>query len=239
MPTLPFLKMLAGHDPDLAFVGRQHAGAIGADQPRLRAGQRALDPDHVEHRNALGDGDDQRHFGVDRLEDRVRGERRRDVDHAGGGAGLRDRFVRPCRTPAGRDARAALPRRDAADHLRAVGERLLGVEGAGLTGHPLGDDLGVAVDEDAHASARLPSICLQATSSSFTASTLTLKFSRAVVVELDLDDLLDAAGADHARHADVEVVDAILAGECAAQGRTRFLSFKKLSAIAIALVAGA
>ena len=64
------LEDVARHDPDLALVGRQHAGAIGADQPRLRAVQRALDLDHVEDRNALGDGDDQRHFGVDRLEDR-------------------------------------------------------------------------------------------------------------------------------------------------------------------------
>src|SRR5437763_11842263 len=71
----------------------------------------------------------------------------------------------------------------AADHLRAVGERLLRMERAGLAGHPLGDDLGALVDEDAHAtasSARLLSICLQASSSSLTASTLTLKFSRAV-----------------------------------------------------------
>src|SRR5689334_17760927 len=76
----------------------------------------------------------------------------------------------------------ALPRRHAADHLRAVSERLLRVEGAGLAGHPLGDDLRVPIDKDAHAtvsSARLLSICLQASSSSFTASTLTLKFSRA------------------------------------------------------------
>src|SRR4051812_25229246 len=77
----------------------------------------------------------------------------------------------------------ALPRSYAANHLRPVGQRLLSVEGAGFARHPLGDDLGVAVDENAHAtasSARLLSICLQATSSSFTASTLTSKFSRAV-----------------------------------------------------------
>jgi len=32
-----------------------------------------------------------------------------------------------------------------------------------------------------------------------------------VIVELDLDNPLDAAAADHHRHADIEVVDAILA----------------------------
>src|SRR3546814_15003588 len=44
----------------------------------------------------------------------------------------------------------ALAGRDAADHLRAVIERGLRMEAAGLPGHALGDDLGVLVDEDAH-----------------------------------------------------------------------------------------
>jgi hypothetical protein len=42
----------------------------------------------------------------------------------------------------------------------------------------------------------------------------------------ELDDALDAAGADHARHADIEVGDAVLAGEVRGEGRTRFLSFR-------------
>src|SRR3546814_3804904 len=46
--------------------------------------------------------------------------------------------------------RAALARRHAADHLRAIGQRLFGVESAGGTGHPLRDDLGILVDEDGH-----------------------------------------------------------------------------------------
>jgi hypothetical protein len=40
---------------------------------------------------------------------------------------------------------------DAGDHLGAViGQRLLGVEGAGLAGQALHDDLGVLVDNDGH-----------------------------------------------------------------------------------------
>jgi hypothetical protein len=73
---------------------------------------------------------------------------------------------------------AALPRGNAADHLRPVGKRLLRVERARFAGHPLGDDLGVTVDKDAHAgtaSERLLSIWRQASSSSFTASTQTSK----------------------------------------------------------------
>src|SRR5581483_2851915 len=77
---------------------------------------------------------------------------------------------------------AALPRGHAADQLRAVGERPFRMERARFAGHPLRDDLRIPLDENAHAtasSARLLSICLQASSSSFTASTLTSKFWRA------------------------------------------------------------
>src|SRR5687767_5021188 len=73
---------------------------------------------------------------------------------------------------------ATLPRRDAANHLRPVSKPLLGVEGACVAGHPLGDDARVPVDENTHA--RLPSICLHASSNSFTASTLTWKLALAV-----------------------------------------------------------
>ena len=45
---------------------------------------------------------------------------------------------------------AALPGRDAADHPRAVGDRLLGVEGALRAGEALADDLGVLVDQNGH-----------------------------------------------------------------------------------------
>ena len=46
--------------------------------------------------------------------------------------------------------RAAFAGRDAADHLGAVGDRLLGMERAVLAGDALADDLGVLVDEDGH-----------------------------------------------------------------------------------------
>src|SRR4029078_13653874 len=112
----------------------------------------------------------------------VRGEGWRDVDDARGGAGFRDRLVHRVEYRQPEMLCPGFSRRHAADHLRPVGERLLRVECTGLSGHPLGDDLGVPVDAEAHAPAspaRLLSICLQASSSSFTASTLTLKFWRA------------------------------------------------------------
>ena len=45
----------------------------------------------------------------------------------------------------------AFARRHASDHLGAIIKRLLGMEGAGIAGHTLRDDLGVFVYEDAHA----------------------------------------------------------------------------------------
>ena len=86
------LKDVAGHDADLAFAGGHDAGAVRPDQPRLRAAQRALDLDHVEHGNALGDADDQRNFRIDRFADRIRRAGRRHVDHAGVATGFFARF---------------------------------------------------------------------------------------------------------------------------------------------------
>ena len=63
----------------------------------------------------------------------------------GVGAGRAPSPQPPCRRPAGRDGSAPpLPGRDAADHLRAVGDGLLGMERAVLAGEALADDAGVA-----------------------------------------------------------------------------------------------
>src|SRR5271156_1233116 len=146
---------MPGHDADLALVGSDDTRAVGADQPRTAAGETALDADHVEDRDALGDADDQRDLGIGRLEDRIGGEGRRHIDHArvaaGRGAGLmhgvEDRQVE---VPG-----PAFPRCHAADHLGAVGDRLLGVERALGAGDPLADDFGRGVDEDRHQRASL------------------------------------------------------------------------------------
>ena len=141
---------VAGHDADLAGVGGNHAGAVGADEARVGVHQRALDLHHVEDRNALGDADDELHLGVDRLEDRVGGKGWRDVYHrsirAGLGAGLVDRVE-------DRQAQMILPAfagGHAADHLGAIGDSLLGVERALRAGEALTDQLGVFVDENGH-----------------------------------------------------------------------------------------
>ena len=222
------LEDVAGHDADLALVrasARPGSSARSAATSSRSSARLTLTMSSTGMPSVMVTISGTSASIASRIE--VRGERRRDVDHATRSR----RSSRPPRATVSNTGRprcvgAALARRHAADHLRAVGERLLRVERAGLAGHALGDDLGVAVDEDAHAtasSARLLSICLQATSSSFTASTLTSKFSLGLVVQLDLDDPLDAAGADHHRHADIEVVDAILAGQVRGAGQDALL----------------
>ena len=150
MPTEPGREDVARHDADLALARCHDARAVRADKTALRAAEGPLDPDHVEDRNALGDADDERDLRIDRLEDRVGGKGRGHVDDAGvgagGGFGLGDGVE-------DREAEMdlpALPRRDAADHLRAVLDGLLGMERAVLAGKALADDAGIGIDEDGH-----------------------------------------------------------------------------------------
>ena len=78
--------------PILHCPGRDDPGTVRADQAHRLALEKALHAHHVEHRNALGDADDQRHAGVGGFHDRVGGERRRHVDDRGVGAGRRHRL---------------------------------------------------------------------------------------------------------------------------------------------------
>src|ERR1700742_4302479 len=138
------------HDADLALARGHHARAVRPDQPRLRAGERALDPDHVQDRNALGDADDQRDLGIDGLTDRVRRPRRRHIDHRGIGAGLLAGLGDGVEHRQSEMRRAAFAGRGAADHLGAIGNRRFRMERAVLAGESLADDLGVAVDQNRH-----------------------------------------------------------------------------------------
>src|SRR6185312_11103452 len=141
---------MARHDADLAGVGSDHARAVGADEPGLRAGQRPLDAHHVDHRNAFRDADDEPQLGIDRFENGVGRERRRHVDDARIGAGLVDRLMDGVEHRQIEMLAAAFAGRDAADHLGAVGDRLLGMEGALGAGEALADHLGVLIDENRH-----------------------------------------------------------------------------------------
>src|SRR5690606_9495623 len=142
---------VARHDPDLALARGDDARAVRPDQDHvLVAGQRVLDPQHVEHRDALGDRDDDLDAGVCGLEDRVGGVGRRHVDDRGVGAGLLDHVGDGVEHGQAEVLGAALARGHAADDPGAVLDHLLGVEGALGAGEALDDDLGVLVDQNAH-----------------------------------------------------------------------------------------
>src|SRR5690606_41766153 len=156
---------VAGHDADLALVRRDDAGAVGAHQAHGLALEVALHLHHVLDGDALGDGDDERDARLGGLHDGVGRERRRHEDHGGVGAGglhglahgVEARHVDLVAVRAARHARAvglaleahrlaALAGAHGADHVGAVGDRLVGVEGSGLA-EALHDLPGVGVDE--------------------------------------------------------------------------------------------
>ena len=99
-----------------------------------------LDAHHVVDRHALGDAHDQLDAGIGRFENRIRRERRRHVDHAGGRAGFAHGFLHRVEHRQAEMLLAAATRRNAADQLGAVSEALLGVEGALLAREALADD---------------------------------------------------------------------------------------------------
>src|SRR6201994_1940149 len=175
------LEDVGRHDADLAFAGGHDARAVRPDQARLRTLQRALHPHHVEHRDALGDADDQRDLGIDRLTDRVGGARRRHVDHGCIRAGLLPCFLDGVEHRQAEMGRAAFARRGAADHLGAVGDRGLRMEGAVLAREALADDLGVLVDQDGHHAAPLMALTIFCAASSRSSAEVTLSLESAMI----------------------------------------------------------
>src|SRR5690606_23351509 len=142
---------VARHDADLALARGDDAGAVGADQPAVViVRQRVLHAQHVQHRDALGDGDDHPDAGVGRFQDGVGRERRRHVDDGGVRAGLVHRVLHGVEHRQADVLLATLARRHAADDPGAVLDHLFGVEGALRPGEALDDDLGGFVDQHAH-----------------------------------------------------------------------------------------
>src|SRR5262249_49909605 len=144
-----------GHDADLALARGDDPRAVGADQahPRLRV-EEALDPGHVEDRDALGDGDDHLDPGVGGLHDRVAPARRGDEPHARAGPRLGHGFGYRVEQREPFFHAPALARRNPADHLGAVLPALDRVKRPGFA-EPLADHPRVLVNEDAHGWSRL------------------------------------------------------------------------------------
>ena len=136
--------------PTLASPGRDDAGAVGADQTGRHAVQVGADPDHVQHRDAFGDADDELDAGVGGLQDGVGGKAGRHVDDGGVGLGGVHRLAhRVEHRDAGHPA-AALARRHAGDDVGAILQHLPGVKLALAAGDALHNQACVFVDQNAH-----------------------------------------------------------------------------------------
>ena len=149
-PDIAGLEDIGRHDADLAFARGHHARAVRADQPRFRSGERTFHPHHIKHRNAFGDADDQRDFGIDGFADRVRRTGRRHIDHRCISAGLLARFGHGIEHRQAKMCGAAFAGRGATDHLGAIGDRRFGMKGAVLARKALANDFGILVDQDGH-----------------------------------------------------------------------------------------
>ena len=158
------LADVAWKDSDLRESRTQESRTIGADQTRQARGRpvtgaraRAQSGDvmigleGVADRNAFGDAHDQAHAGVRGFDDRVGGERRRNVDHRGVGARLHHRLGDAVEDRHAVHLLPALAGRDAGHDLRAVAHHLLGVERTVATGDALHQQARAPVDQDAHA----------------------------------------------------------------------------------------
>ena len=150
---------VAGGDADaaaavgiLACAGGDDAGAVRADEPGCRSFDRGLDFNHVAHGDALGDGDDQLEPGIDCLEDGVGGERRRNKNRGGGGAGFAGGLGDAVEDRDGvLKFLAGFSGGDTGDNLGAVLDAELGVPTAEAAGDALDEEFGVWFDEYCHA----------------------------------------------------------------------------------------
>ena len=127
-------------------------GVFGPTRGGGRSLQRALDPHHVEHWDALGDAHDQPHAGLDRLDHRIGRMLGRDVDDGGVRPGGLHRVGNPIVDGEVQMPAAALARGHARDEPGTVGDGPLRMERPLPPGDALADDPGAGVDEYGHVS---------------------------------------------------------------------------------------
>ena len=141
MPTLPGLKILPGMMPILhspAVITPGQFGPISRDfephSERLTFTMSATGmPSVMQMMSGIS--------AAIGFADRVRRAGRRHIDHAGVAAGCLARLGDGVEYRQAEMTGAAFAGRGAADHLGAVGDRLLGMEGAVLAGKALADAL--------------------------------------------------------------------------------------------------
>ena len=144
------LVNVARHDANFALPGSNDTRTVGADQIDITAFQRGFDFQHIQHRNAFRNAHHNLDAGIRRFQNGVCSKGCRNGDHGGFGAGLRHSIMHGIKDRQAKMRLATLAGSDAADHVGAVGNRLLGVESTLLAGKALADDFGVFIDQYAH-----------------------------------------------------------------------------------------
>lgn len=127
---------VARHDADFALAWGDHARAVRPDHAHAGFVQLHFHGQHVQGRDAFGDGDDQFDAGIDRFQDGVFAERRWNVDDRGRGAGRFNRFAHGVEHRQAQVLSAAFARGYAANHFGAVSDSLFGVESPWLPVKP-------------------------------------------------------------------------------------------------------
>ncbi len=138
-----------------ACARRHHAGAVRPDKARLRVvAHHVLHLHHVVDRNAFCDGNDQRHAGIDALQDRIGREGRRHENSGSGGARLASSVGHGIEDgDAVASVLKSLPtfaRSDAGHHLRAIVDRELRVPRAKGAGDALNQNARLRRDKNSH-----------------------------------------------------------------------------------------
>ena len=119
-PTDPFAEDLGRDDPDVRLPRRQRARAVRPDETHVAILDERVEPQHLVCRDALGDADDGRDPGADRLVHRIGGERGGDEDHRRVRGGLAHGGGDRVEHGDALDVLPALARSDARDDVRSV-----------------------------------------------------------------------------------------------------------------------
>ena len=155
-----------GHDPDLALSGRDDARAIRPDQARTGGADEILDLDHVQHRDAFADADDQGDAGQRRFDDGVGGKRGRHKNdrHIGRRFALTASST-VLKTGFSRWICPPLPGVMPPTTLRAVFDHLRGMKSAFAAGKTLNNHSRFFIDQNGHAQSPLASSTTRRTAS--------------------------------------------------------------------------
>src|SRR5580765_1455657 len=140
----------ARHDADFRFIDCDNTGTVGSDQSDILPTKRALDLDHVVHRNAFSNTDHELDARICRFQDRIGTKRRRHKNERGVALGFLHGIAHRIEHRNAFDLLPRLTRRHTRDDLRSVSLALRRMERAFLPRNPLHHHPRILIHENAH-----------------------------------------------------------------------------------------